>query len=82
MKLFINLKNFYRYLLKAICKIKHYNLLINTRVANKRTNLGNIYLENTYINKTRVVNVNTTSLIKKKGTNCGIIININNLVVI
>ena len=49
-------------------------MLINTRVANKRTNLGNIYLENTYTNKTIVVNVNTTSLIKKKGTNCGIII--------
>ena len=50
----------------------YYNLLINTRVANKRTNLGNIYLEKKYISTTIIVNVNATSLIKKKGTSCGI----------
>lgn len=27
----------------------HYNLLIKTRVKNKRTNLGKTYFENTYI---------------------------------
>ena len=58
-----------------ICIFIYYNLLINTRVANKRTNLGNIYLENTYTNRTSIVNANTTSLIKKKGTNCGIFMN-------
>ena len=39
---------------------KIYNLLINVRVANKRTNLGNMYLENTYINNTNTINANTT----------------------
>ena len=28
--------------------IKNYNLVINKRVVNKDTNLGNIYLENKY----------------------------------
>jgi len=30
------------------------------RVENKRTNLGKIYFEKTYINKTIMVNANTT----------------------
>jgi hypothetical protein len=30
----------------------YYNLLINIRVINKRTNLGKMYFENTYINTT------------------------------
>ena len=38
----------------------------------KRTNLGNIYLENKYIIITNVEKVKTIWLIKKKGTNCGI----------
>ena len=50
-----------------------YNLLIKTRVVNKRTNLGNMYLENTYINSTNIAKAKTTWLIKKKGTNWGII---------
>ena len=37
-----------------------YNLLINVRVANRRRNLGNIYLENAYTNNTKIVNENTT----------------------
>ena len=40
---------------------------------NKRTNLGNIYLEKTYINTVIIVKANTTSLIKKNGTNWGIV---------
>ena len=40
--------------------ILNYNLLINTRVANKRTNLGKIYLEKTYINITKITNENIT----------------------
>ena len=43
---------------------KIYNLLINVRVANKRTNLGNMYFENTYTSKNIIANVNTTWLIK------------------
>ena len=38
----------------------YYNLLINTRVANKRTNLGKMYFENTYINNTKIAKANTT----------------------
>ena len=34
------------------------------RVENKRTNLGNIYFEKTYTNKTINVNVNTTWFMK------------------
>lgn len=49
-----------------------YNLLINVRAANKRRNLGNMYLENAYINNTNIINANTTWLIKKKGTSWGI----------
>ena len=37
-----------------------YNLLIKRRVANKRTNLGNIYFEKTYIKKTIMANAKTT----------------------
>lgn len=37
---------------------------MNTRVANKRTNLGKAYFENTYIKVTSIANVNVTSLIK------------------
>ena len=39
--------------------ILNYNLLINVRVENKRINLGNIYFEKTYVNKTRILNANT-----------------------
>lgn len=42
-------------------------------MANKRTNLGKIYLEKTYINNTNIVKANTTWFTKKKGTNWGII---------
>ena len=49
-----------------------YNLLINVRAANKRSNLGNMYLENAYTSKTNIANENTIWLIKKKGTNWGI----------
>ena len=41
-----------------------YNLLMKRRVENKRTNLGKIYFEKTYINKTIMVNANTTWFIK------------------
>ena len=51
-----------------------YNLLINKRVANKRTNLGKIYFEKTYTNKTNIVKAKTTWFIKKKDTSWGIII--------
>lgn len=51
----------------------NYNLLIKTRLTNKRTNLGNIYLEKRYINSTIYMNVKVTSFIKKKGTNWGIV---------
>ena len=52
----------------------YYSLLINKRVENKRTNLGNMYFEKTYTNNTKTVNVNTTSLIKKNGTNWGMLL--------
>ena len=45
---------------------------MNTRVKNKRTNLGNIYLENTYIIIISNAKVNVTWLTKWNGTNCGI----------
>lgn len=51
----------------------YYNLLIKVRVKYKRVNLGNIYLEKTYIIITNKTNAKSTSFIKKKGTNCGII---------
>ena len=50
-----------------------YNLLMNTRVANRRTNLGKMYLENTYTNNTKIVNANTTWFTKKNGTNWGML---------
>lgn len=56
-----------------------YNLLKKVRVKNKRTNLGNIYLEKTYIIIISNKNVNTTWLIKKKVTSCGIFINCLNV---
>ena len=37
-----------------------YNLLINTRVINKRTNLGNMYFENAYIITTSNIKANVT----------------------
>jgi len=37
-----------------------YNLLMKRRVVNKRTNLGKIYFEKTYINETIIANANTT----------------------
>ena len=42
----------------------NYKTLINKRVENRRTNLGKMYFENTYINKTIIVNENITSLTK------------------
>lgn len=42
---------------------------MNKRVVNKRTNLGNMYFEKTYINKTIAVKANTTWFIKQNGTN-------------
>ena len=44
------------------------------RVLNKRTNLGNMYLENKYIVVTSNKKLKVTWLTKKKGTNCGILI--------
>jgi hypothetical protein len=44
--------------------ILFYNLLINTRDVNKRTNLGKTYFEKTYIITTRNMNANVTSFIK------------------
>lgn len=42
----------------------NYNLLINTRVINKRTNLAKTYLENTYIVTTSNIKANVTWFIK------------------
>jgi len=56
----------------TVATIYIYNLLINTRVANKRTNLGNMYLEKTYTSSTNMANAKTTWFMKKKGTNWGI----------
>lgn len=53
--------------------LNDYNLLMNRRVAKTRTNLGNIYFEKTYINVTNIANANITWLIKKKGTNWGML---------
>jgi hypothetical protein len=49
---------------KEILNLYIYNLLIKRRVVNKRTNLGNMYFEQTYTNKTITVNANTTWFIK------------------
>lgn len=38
----------------------HYNLLMNTRVANKRTNLGRTYLVKMNTSVTNMANANTT----------------------
>lgn len=57
---------------KRIGMILVYNLLIKIRDMNKRTNLGNIYFENVYIRIISNIKAKTTSLKKKKGTNCGI----------
>ena len=51
----------------------NYNLFINIRVINRRTNLGKIYLLNV---KTKIVNkikVKNAWFTKKNGINCGII---------
>ncbi len=50
----------------------NYNLLIYIRDIKIRTNLGNIYLLNAYINTVNAKNANTTWFTKKNGTNCGI----------
>ena len=44
--------------------LKFYNLLIKTRVKNKRTNLGSMYFENTYIIIVSNIKANITWLIK------------------
>ena len=42
----------------------YYNLLINIRDINKRTNLGNIYFEKTYIIITNNIKANVTWFMK------------------
>lgn len=42
----------------------YYNLLINIRVINKRTNLGKMYFENTYISTTSNAKAKVTWFIK------------------
>lgn len=42
------------------------------RVLNKRTNLGNKYLVNTYIIMINIKKLNNTWLTKKNGISCGI----------
>ena len=49
-----------RYITLRINNVKNYNLLMKTRVVNKRTNLGNMYLENTNINSAIIANANVT----------------------
>lgn len=49
-------------------------MLICIRVLNKRTNLGKIYLVNTYIIIVNNKKLNITWFTKKKGISCGIII--------
>lgn len=44
------------------------------RDKNVRTNLGNIYLENAYINTVNITKVKTTWFTKNNGINCGILI--------
>jgi len=43
------------------------------RVLNKRTNLGNKYLVNTYIIINNIKKLNNTWLTKKNGISCGIL---------
>ena len=50
----------------------YYKLFICKRVLNKRTNLGNKYLVNTYIIIVSNKKLNNTWLTKKKGISCGI----------
>jgi len=40
--------------------IIYYNLLINTRLKNRRTNLGNIYFENMYTKITNNTKIKVT----------------------
>jgi len=47
------------------------NVFKNTRVLNRRTNLGNIYFENRYIIKTNSRKLYVTWFTKKNGTSCG-----------
>ena len=47
-------------------KKRYYNLLMKTRVKNKRTNLGKMYFEKTYIIIESKINANITWFIKKK----------------
>lgn len=44
------------------------------RVLNKRTNLGNKYLENIYIITVNNTKLNNTWFTKKKGISCGMLI--------
>lgn len=53
--------------------IYNYNLDINCRLKNKRTNLGKIYFENRKIIVISNTNANVTWFKKKNGTNCGIL---------
>lgn len=48
---------------------KYYNLLIKTRLKNRRTVFGKEYFVNTYIITVINTKANITSLTKKKGTN-------------
>ena len=50
----------------------NYNLLINKRLKNKRTNLGKINLDKIYIIATSKIKAKVTWFINKNGTNCGI----------
>ena len=51
----------------------NYNLFINIRVINKRTNLGKIYLLNVKTKTVNIIKVKSAWLKKKKGINWGII---------
>jgi len=48
------------YLIGILHKIIFYNLLIKTRLINKRTNLGKIYFEKMYIINVRIIKANVT----------------------
>jgi hypothetical protein len=51
----------------------NYNLFINIRVINKRTNLGKIYLLNVKTKKINKIKVKSAWFTKKNGINCGIV---------
>jgi len=51
----------------------NYNLFINIRVINKRTNLGKIYLLNVKTKKANKIKVKIAWFTKKNGINCGIV---------